>query len=161
LPAWGVSKEEADVLRLDGIVVAGHGVASGRTPDPRFPDGTLAEQFPLFAAEGIDLHGYQRATLNVAIDGVLVLERPDHTVTLDWTSHFPAETFSLLGCVVEVDGQRHDALIYRPHPETKPDHLQPDNVVEVLAPPLGELEGRTVVLEVEQDRARLERHLAY
>lgn len=150
-----------DRLRMDGIVVTGHGVASGRADDPRFPDGTLAEQFPLFAAEGIDLHGLQRATLNIAVDGVLMLDAPDTTVTLDWTPQLPPETFSFLQCVVEVDGGRHDAMIYRPHPETKADHHQPDNVVEVLAPPLGSLEGRTVVLEVDGARAHLERHLAY
>jgi hypothetical protein len=141
--------------------VTGHGVASGRADDPRFPEGTLAEQFPLFAAEGVDLHGYQRATLNIAVDGALLLDRPDATVTLDWTPHLPPETFSFLACVVEVDGNRHDAMIYQPHPETKTDHHQPDNVVEVLAPPLGALEGRSVVLEVDGARAHLERHLAY
>lgn len=148
-------------LRLEGIVVTGHGVASGRSDDTRFPDGTLAEQFPLFAAESIDLTGFRRATINVAVDGVLVIDRPDRTVTLTWTPHLPAETFSFLRCVLEFDGERHGAMIYRPHPETKPDHLQPANVIEVLAPPLGTLAGRSVILEVDGDRAHLDRHLAY
>lgn len=148
-------------LRIPAIVLAGHGVASGLGGDPRFPNGTLAEQIPLFADHGIDLTPYQRGTLNLAVDGILLLERPDHVVTMTWTPHFPPETFAFLACIVEVAGTRRDGLVYQPDPATKPDHPQPANVVEVLAPPLGDLVGRSVVLEVDGERARLERHLAY
>ena len=33
---------------ISGKIVKGHGVASGRARDPRFPEGTLALQWPIF-----------------------------------------------------------------------------------------------------------------
>ena len=51
-----------------------------------------------------------------------------------WTDVHPPETFSFVECVLTHGGRDVDALIYHPHPETKPMHHQPGTVVEVLAP---------------------------
>ena len=52
---------------ISAVVVKGHGVASGVGGDPRFPQGTLRIQFPIFSALGLDLSGYHPGTINLSI----------------------------------------------------------------------------------------------
>ena len=52
---------------ISGKIVKGHGVASGRARDPRFPEGTLALQWPIFEINGLNLDGYYRATINISV----------------------------------------------------------------------------------------------
>ena len=59
--------EATDEVEIHGVVTTGHGVASGRAGDERFPDGTLALQWPLFEAGGLDLSGVHRATINASV----------------------------------------------------------------------------------------------
>lgn len=147
-----------------GAVVAGHGVASGRSTSSPFPAGTIAMQAPLLAAHGVDLRGYHLATINLDVAPYrLVLDQPRWTVRdLDWTDVHPAETFSFVECTVSRDDhagetqdvggrdlQQHAGLVYHPHPETKPAHHQPGTVIELLLPLLPGLvagEGLTVTL---------------
>lgn len=139
-----------------GVVVAGHGVASGRSTSSPFPAGTIAMQAPLLAEHGVDLHGYHLATINLDVaPHRLVLDEPRWTVRdLEWTDVHPAETFSFVECTVGretlsagqnppageaqdgggPEGQQHTGLIYHPHPETKPAHHQPGTVIELLLP---------------------------
>ena len=49
-----------------GLICQGHGVASGKKPDLRFPDGTIALQYPLFADRGLDLNSYFKGTVNIS-----------------------------------------------------------------------------------------------
>jgi len=59
--------------------------------------------------------------------------------------HAPPEDFSFKRC--RLNGV--DALIYYPHPDTKPDHHQSPDVVEVLAPKMETIVyGSKVVLEI-------------
>lgn len=142
-----------------GTVVAGHGAASGA--DPRYPDGTLALQEPHFAAAGVDLAGYHRATINVDV-APLRLEptAPGATVRgVRWHPDAPAEDFSFLDARIAAAGDVHDALVYWPHPETKPDHHQPETVVEVLARPIGGLQvGDRVSVFVERSQGGFALH---
>ena len=48
-----------------GVVKEGHGVASGKNFDARFPDGTIAMQMPYFKRLGIDLKSYFKGTINI------------------------------------------------------------------------------------------------
>lgn len=139
-----------------GTVVTGHGAASGR--DPRYPEGTLALQEPHFAAAGVDLSPYRRATINVDVAPLrLDPAAPMATVgDVRWHPDAPAEDFSFLDARIAAAGEVHDALVYRPHPETKPDHHQPDGVVELLAPPIDGLAvGDVVGVFVEPSQGRL------
>jgi hypothetical protein len=122
-----------------GVVVAGHGAASGR--DPRYPEGTLALQEPHFAAAGVDVSPYRAATINLDVSPLrLIPSAPRATVRdVRWHPDVAAEDFSFLDARISAGGETHDALVYRPHPETKPDHPQPPTVVEVLAPPIPDL----------------------
>jgi hypothetical protein len=124
---------------VDGVIVAGHGVASGRKEDPRFPDGTLAMQIPRFATLGLDLTGFWPGTLNVSIRPAQY--RPGRAAftfrDVKWHPDEPAEDFSFFECRVLCGDSRTGALsgwIYYPHPETKPEHFQAADVLEVIAP---------------------------
>ena len=145
--------------RIAGVVVRGHGVASGRAGDPRFPRGTIAMQIPFFRERGLDLAGFHPGTVNVDCaplrfrpgPGALLFER------VKWHPGMPAETFSFARATLVRDGASFPAWIYWPHPETKPEHFQPRGVAEVIAPPVpGLAYGDRVILETTPDQARWE-----
>ena len=145
-----------------GRLVAGHGVASGRAADSPYPAGTIALQMPHFQALGIDLSPFQSATLNLDFaPGEWRLRDPDHHVPLlHWTDRHPPETFSFWRCrlrrLVPEASPELPALIYYPHPETKRAHHQRPSLLELLAPPLGDLEpGEQFSLTVDPRRCRL------
>jgi hypothetical protein len=144
----------------EGVLVAGHGVASGRATGSPYPAGTIALQTPHFAAAGVDLSPYLPATLNLAFPGGRWrLCDPHHRVPqLRWTDRHPPETFSFWRCQLRpADGaDAVAALIYYPHPETKRAHHQPEGLLELLAPPLGPLPpGTPLALGVDPRRCRL------
>ena len=145
---------------VPGVVVTGHGVASGRNGDPRFPGGTIAMQTPHLAAAGVDLSGFHPATVNLSVTPMrLVIASPAITVhDLRWHRVEPPEDFSFVDCRI---GHAPDdlvaGLVYHPHPDTKPEHHQPDTVVEVLAPYLaGVAAGVGLWLAVDPTQAHFE-----
>ena len=122
---------------VSGTAIRGHQVASGAALDDRFPEGTLKMQLPIFRERGLDLSAFHLATLNVSFeDGRPGLGEPAHTFRdVKWHPTEPAEDFSFFPCRIrepETD-DFVEALIYFPHPETKPEHEQPEDVLEVLA----------------------------
>lgn len=144
-----------------GVLVKGHGVASGLAAESPYPAGTISLQAPLFQARGIDLEPFFDGTLNLAFPGSRwSLRQPDARVNeLRWTDLHPPETFSFwrirLRWRPAVDGAGAvgsapdglgfqaselpwappvEGLIYRPHPETKRNHHQPVDQLELLAP---------------------------
>lgn len=140
-------------VRVFGRVVTGHGVASGRAGDPRFPDGTLALQWPHFAAlDDLPLDRLHRATINVDTTPRRVeVVAPWWTVRgVRWHDEVPAEDFSFVPCRAAIGaGPAADGLLYLPHPDTKPDHHQPANVVELLLPRMaGVHEGAVVRMDL-------------
>lgn len=121
---------------VSGKVVTGYGVASGRNGDARFPDGTLALQWPYFMAGGLDLEGIFRGTINISVAPL----KPEPNSALKtfrkvaWHDSTPPEDFSFFQVRVALVGEPPVAgYIYWPHPETKPEHFQNEHVVEVLA----------------------------
>jgi|GEM_PF-1366396 len=118
-----------------GTVVEGHGVASGRKEDPRFPGGTIAMQIPHFATRGLDLTGWYPGTINVSTGARSVeILRAEFTFReVAWHPVEPAEDFSFVACSVSVDGGHPvEGFLYHPHPETKPEHFQEPGVLEIL-----------------------------
>jgi hypothetical protein len=128
---------------VTATVKQGHRVASGTKDDPRFPGGTLAMQAPFFERLGVNLAAYHPGTLNLSI-------APHHYQVLkprltfrqvQWHPMEPAEDFSFFDCQLQLGEQEPvAALIYYPHPETKPEHFQAPDVLEVLAPTIMGLE---------------------
>lgn len=143
-----------------GHVVAGHGVASGRATTSPFPAGTIKLQTPPLLERGVDLRGYHPGTINVDLaPWQLRLLRPRWTVTdLAWTDVHPPETFSFVECTLTTVRGQVDALVYHPHPETKPMHHQAPTVVELLAPFVPGLSpGDEVTVTLAAGQAELER----
>ncbi|WP_338750343.1 hypothetical protein [Janibacter alittae] len=144
------------IHRAKGVVVAGHGVASGRAGDSPFARGTIALQAPHFAARGLDLTPFVMATVNLDLAPRRLWPRtPRWTFPdVDWTHVHGPETFSFLECTVRRDADEHEGLVYLPHPQTKPMHHQPSTVVELLLPPLpGLAPGDELEVAVPHDQA--------
>lgn len=118
-------------------VVEGHRVASGLNGDARFPGGTLRMQFPFFLARGLDLSSFHLGTLNVSIAPLAyrVLQARYTFANMKWHPTEPAEDFSFFevraGCP---DKTSVSGYIYYPHPDTKPEHFQQPDVLELLLP---------------------------
>lgn len=147
-------------LTARGVVVQGHGVASGRSPGSPFAAGTIALQAPHLRGRGLDLDGFHPATINVDLaPAVLRVTAPRWRFKdVAWTEVHPPETFSFVECRIGHAGREVDALIYHPHPETKPMHHQPSTVVEVLAPFIDGLGyGDEVTLALAPGQAELRR----
>lgn len=127
--------------RAKGVVVAGHGVASGRASDSPFPAGSIALQAPHFAARGLDLTPFVMATVNLDLAPQRLRPRTPRWTFSDvaWTDVHAPESFSFINCTVRRGADAHEGLVYLPHPETKPRHHQPTTVVELLLPPVPDL----------------------
>ena len=145
---------------IEGTVVRGHGVASGTGGDPRFPGGTLRLQIPIFASLGLDLTAFHPGTINLDISPEkFEMLRPKCTFAdVRWHPECPPETFSFFDCTISnpTTNQRAPALIYRPHPETKPEHFHDPSVLEILAPKLEGLSyGQRLLIEPADDQMRI------
>ena len=139
-----------------GVVVAGHGVASGCADDSPFAAGTISLQTPHFAARGLDLVPFVPATVNLDLAPVrLVPHAPRWTFPeVEWTDVHGPETFSFVECTVRRGEETVAGLVYLPHPETKPMHHQPGTVVELLLPHLPGLgAGECLVVTVPEEQA--------
>ena len=133
-------------------VVPGHRVASGANRNPRFPGGTLRMQAPFFQELGLDLAVFHLGTLNVSIaPWIYHVQSPRHTFTnVKWHPTEPAEDFSFFDVRLIRSGHAPvSGLIYFPHPDTKPEHFQQADVLELLLPHVAALEyGAAVTVEV-------------
>ena len=122
-------------VTVAGKVIAGHGVASGKVNNPRFPDGTIRMQQPQFAARGLCLDAYFLGTINVSICPYRYqVRQAKHTFRqVKWANDAPPEDFSFFDCRVGIgSNQRIGGLVYYTHPETKPEHFQDPGTLEVL-----------------------------
>lgn len=122
---------------IPATVVEGHRVASGLNGNPRFPGGTMRMQLPFFKALGLDLSPYHPGTLNVSVAPLMYrVVKPKLTFwNLKWHPVEPAEDFSFFDVTVPRDeAQPVRGLIYFPHPDTKPEHFQKPDVLELLLP---------------------------
>ncbi len=137
---------------ISARVVPGHRVASGQNRDPRFPEGTLRMQMPVFRQMGLDLAGVFPGTLNVSVAPLRYrVVKPRLTFRqVRWHPAMPPEDFSFFDLRVHIAGRAPlEGLIYYPHPETKPEHFQSPDVLELLLPPVAELRyGDTIGLQV-------------
>ena len=127
---------------VSGILIDGHGIASGRNKNSPYPSGSVAMQAPFFAAGGLDLSACYMGTLNVSIaPNTWTLLHAQHRFEhLEWTHLHPPETFSFMPCSLRsTQGSAWvNAWIYYPHPETKKMHFQGNHIMEIIAPKLPE-----------------------
>ncbi len=145
---------------IAGRVVPGHGVASGKADDPRFPDGTLSMQQPFFLERGLDVSRFHGGTLNVSIKPRRYrIKKSAFTFRkVKWSPDLPEEDFSFFNCRLAKDRDEEPAegMIYFPHPETKPEFFQDSSTLEVLAPFLpGINTGQEIHLHLRKDQVSL------
>lgn len=94
-------------------------------------------QSPHFLARGFDLGFYHLGTVNVSIAPCCYrVAKARHTFrNVKWHPMEPAEDFSFFDVrLLRPDGQSIAGSIYYPHPETKPEHFQQPDVLELLLP---------------------------
>lgn len=123
-------------MKIKGLVVRGHGVASGISADPRYPEGTLAQQLPFFKEKGLDLKNYYPGTINLDISPFefKILEPFRFLKGIRWSEHIPAENFYFFNLVVLLNHHRISGLIYMPDSETKIEHDQGGSILELILP---------------------------
>ncbi len=122
---------------ISATIVQGHRVASGLNGNPRFPGGTMRMQLPFFKELGLDLSVFHLGTLNVSIAPLNYrVVKPRRTFhALKWHPTEQAEDFSFFDVTVHRDGTSPvSGFIYHPHPDTKPEHFQKPDVLELLLP---------------------------
>lgn len=122
---------------FEARIVPGHRVASGENRDPRFPGGTIRMQIPHFQRMGLDLSSFYPGTINVSIAPLHYQVRaPYRTLpAVKWHPTEPEEDFSFFEVdLLDGDNVRASGFIYYPHPDTKPEHFQQADVLELLLP---------------------------
>ena len=146
----------SDWIQVKGIVREGYGVASGRSENPRFPRGTIEMQKPFFREQGLDLEEYFIGTINLSIaPHKYEIKEPKYTFkNIKWSPNDPAEDFSFFDCRILVNpNSKLSGLIYYPHPETKPEHFQPPDILEIITFFIGGLiYGDELVIEVDSQQ---------
>jgi len=138
-----------DWIPVNGIVVAGHRVAS--RPSKAYPYSTIEKQKPYFKERGLDLGVYFTGTLNISITPLrFELIKPEFTfLDVDWTDLHPPEHFSFSRCKIRFRGREYTGMVYYPHPETKLRHQQNPGVIEVMTESIaGICYGDRVVLSL-------------
>ncbi|HBE17731.1 MAG TPA: hypothetical protein DEG17_13225 [Cyanobacteria bacterium UBA11149] len=146
-------------IKIRGIVKQGYGVASGKSKDPRFPHGTIAMQKPFFKERGFELDNYFSGTINISIaPHQYQIKKAKHTFrNLKWASEVPAEDFSFFDCRILLNiGKLLDGFIYYPHPETKPEHFQTPDTLEIITSFIGDLQyGDELMIEIDSEQIYL------
>ena len=137
-------------------VVPGHRVASGLNQNPRFPGGTLRMQTPHFLERGFDLGAFHTGTLNVSIAprAYRVVQARLTFRNVQWHPTEPAEDFSFFDVrLARPNAPALAGFIYYPHPDTKPEHFQQPDVLELLLPFVEGLSyGAVLNLEIPADQ---------
>lgn len=137
-------------MKVSGVLIQGHQVASGKASDTPFPAGTIALQAPFFKERGIDLSDFYMGTLNVDVSPAKfdILSPAALVEKLKWINNFPAETFSFCDIKVYYKEQVYPGYLYFPHPETKTQHFHPPHLMEILTVKIPEISyGDAVTLE--------------
>ncbi|MAL86546.1 MAG: hypothetical protein CMI23_09370 [Opitutae bacterium] len=120
-----------------GIIAEGHGVASGKAGDIRFPFGTLAMQIPIFERRGMDFKQFFKGTINISLNSSnFELRNPKFFFKgIKWSHDLPPENFSFFACSLKVNSSplRYGAFVYWPHPSTKPEFHQDEKILEVIS----------------------------
>jgi hypothetical protein len=141
-------------------LVEGYRVASGQNNNPRFPGGTLRMQTPHFQALGFDISGFYLGTLNVSIAPLNYrVVKPKSTFkNVKWHPVEPAEDFSFFDVRAVFPGRPAiEGVIYFPHPDTKPEHFQQPDILELLLPFTEGLHyGMDLTLEIVRDQMVVE-----
>ncbi len=128
-------------MRLRGKILPGHGVASGKGGDNRYPEGTLKLQSSHFLQRGLDLSTYFLGTINLDVSPLnFEIATASHFFeAVCWSDHIPPENFYFFDLIFWFKGKTYEGLVYMPDPATKTDHAQKQSVLELILPKVEDL----------------------
>ncbi|MGB3151534.1 MAG: hypothetical protein WBB27_12815 [Maribacter sp.] len=140
-----------------GEIKAGHGVASGKGKDERYPEGTLRQQLKHFLERGLDLSHYFMGTINLDISpSSYKIKKPKHFFkNIAWSEYIPPENFYFFDVNLHYKDKSYEGLVYMPDPETKEDHFQKPTILELVFPKIEGLEYG-VMVEIRPKKDQLE-----
>ncbi|MBT8206569.1 MAG: hypothetical protein KJO20_14465 [Eudoraea sp.] len=142
---------------VNGLVIQGHAVASGKGKDARYPDGTLRLQAPFFLEGGLDINRFYTGTINLDVSPyTFEIRRPKYFFReIKWSPYIPPENFYFFDLIAYYQKEVYEGLIYMPDPETKTDHHQHTQLLELLLPELQNLNyGDNLKIRVPNDQLR-------
>jgi hypothetical protein len=145
-------------MKIDGLICKGHGVASGKSDNKRYPGGTLYHQLPYFKKRGLDLSSYFLGTINLDISPYqFEIGTPKHFFkAIPWSKYIPPENFYFFDVRLFFRQKEYKGLIYMPDPITKVDHIQEQSILELILPRIyGIANGLKVCIEVKDEQLRL------
>lgn len=146
-------------VQIKGLVKKGYGVASGKAKDPRFPNGTIEMQKPFFQELGLDLSNYFPGTINVSIaPRTYKIKQAKYTFSnVKWSAE-PAEDFSFCDCQILLNQEKpQPGFIYYPHPETKPEHFQTPDTLEIITYSISNLKyGDELIIAVNSEQINID-----
>ncbi|MCM4153985.1 hypothetical protein DHD05_20545 [Arenibacter sp. N53] len=145
-------------MKVNAIVCQGHGVASGKAKDPRYPKGTLKAQSKFFLKKGLDLNQYFLGTINLDIAPfIFKIKKPKYFLeNVNWSVFIPPENFYFFDVSLQFNKTTYKGLIYMPDPATKAEHFQNPTILELLLPRIDGLKYRDLVmLEVLDEQIEL------
>lgn len=148
-------------MKVNAVVTQGHGVASGKARDPRYPKGTLNAQFEHFMQKGLDLSQYFPGTVNLDIAPYsFKLIKPKYFLgNINWSEFIPPENFYFFDVSLQINNNTYKGLIYMPDPATKAEHFQNPTIIELLLPKIDGLKyGDIVIVEVDDKQIELPTH---
>lgn len=145
-------------MTVEGTVIPGHGVASGKSNDPRYMGGTIRMQVPYFKDRGLDLADYHMGTINVDISPFSFdIKQPKHYLEkIAWSEHIGPESFYFFDVRLTFLNANYEGLVYMPDPATKEEHHQKPTVLELLLPKVDGLEyDARVFMSLRDDQLEL------
>ena len=146
-------------IQVKGFVREGYGVASGKSGNPRFPQGSIEMQKASFRERGLELDEYYLGTINFSISPLKYKVKHAKYVfkNVRWSLNDPAEDFSFFDCRILTNSNRVlSGLIYYPHPETKPAHFQSSDVLEIITSFISGLKyGDELTIEIDSQQIEI------
>jgi len=151
----GNDTESMEYALVRGEIQSGHGVASGKGKDERYPEGTLKKQFKHFLERGLDLSDYFMGTINLDISPYSYeIKKPKYFFkNIEWSEYIPPENFYFFDVTLYYKDKTYEGLVYMPDPETKEDHMQKPTILELIFPKIEGLEyGLMVDVALKKDQ---------
>lgn len=149
-------------MKVEAVIKQGHGVASGKAKDPRYPKGTLKAQSQHFSQKGLDLSPYFLGTINLDIAPFsFKILHPKHFLeNINWSRFIPPENFYFFDVSLHINENSYKGLIYMPDPATKAEHFQNPTILELILPKIDGLNyGDAVTIEVDDEQIELKKNL--
>ena len=145
-------------MKVNGLICKGHGVASGKSDNQRYPRGTLHKQLPHFKEKGLDLSVYFLGTINLDIAPYhFKIGKPKYYFeSVPWSDYIPPENFYFFDVILFCRETEYRGLIYMPDPLTKADHIHELSILELILPRISGLSyGMKVGIEIVDEQLQL------